>query len=58
MVSRFGRAAKAWFAAVVAGVGALEVALLDDVLTQAEVVRVVGAALGALAVVYNVTNEP
>ena len=63
MVDRFARAAKAWFAALVAGVAVLELAVTIKSdggvgVTSAEWVRVLGAFVGSLAITYNVTNKP
>jgi hypothetical protein len=57
VIDKFARAAKAWLGAIVAGVGALELALTDDVLTLREGVHVAGVFFGALVIVYNVTNQ-
>lgn len=58
MIDKFARAAKAWLGAIVAGIGALELALTDDMLTLREGVHVAGVFFGALVIVYNVTNKP
>ena len=58
MIDKLARAAKAWLAAIVAGVGVLELAVADEVLTLSEGVRVAAAFFGALAIVYNVSNAP
>ena len=62
MIDKFARAAKAWFAAVVAGVAVLEMAVTVESdggvgVTQAEWIRVLGAFVGGLAVIYNVSNS-
>lgn len=58
MIDKFARAAKAWLGAIVAGVAALEVAVIDEVVTLSEGVRIAAAFFGALAIVYNVANKP
>jgi hypothetical protein len=62
VIDKLARAAKAWFAAVVAGIAVLELAVTTESdagvgVTQAEWIRVLGAFVGALAVIYNVENK-
>lgn len=48
--------AKAVVGAVVAGLGALGTAMVDNVITGPEWVYVAGATVGALAIVWGVPN--
>ena len=62
MIDRFARAAKAWFAAAVAGIAVLELAVTAESdggigVTQGEWIRVAAAAVGSLAITYNVSNS-
>ncbi|WP_422733989.1 hypothetical protein ACN26Y_29820 [Micromonospora sp. WMMD558] len=50
--------AKAVVAALLAGLGALGTALVDNTVTPAEWVTVAGATLAGLGVVYAVPNKP
>ena len=50
--------AKAVVAALLAGLGALGTALVDNQVSPAEWVGVAGAALAALGLVYAVPNKP
>jgi hypothetical protein len=63
VIDRFARAAKAWFAAVVAGTAVLELAVTIESdggvgVTTGEWYRVFFAVIGSLAITYNVTNRP
>lgn len=49
---------KAVFAGVIAFLGALQTAMLDDVVTNAEWVTIASATVAALALVYGVSNDP
>lgn len=53
-----GRYAKAIIGAIVAGGGALEIALMDNVVTSVEWVRVGMATVLALGAVWGVQNSP
>ena len=49
---------KSIFAALVAGLGAYQTAILDNQVTQAEWVNIVVVTLAALGLVYGVSNSP
>jgi peptidoglycan/LPS O-acetylase OafA/YrhL len=51
------RYAKAVVGALIAGLGVLELALADNVVTPTEWTRVIGTVLGALVLVWAVPNE-
>ena len=48
---------KAIYGSAVAGLGALELAYLDDVLTRTEAIHVAVIALGAAGVIWGVPNK-
>lgn len=48
---------KAVFATVIAFLGALQTAMLDDVVTNAEWVTIAAATVAAAALVYGVSND-
>ncbi len=48
---------KSILAALIAGLGSLQTALLDDTVTGSEWVAVVAATVAALGFVYGVSNE-
>ncbi len=52
------RYAKAIVGAVVAGLGALELALMDDLVTLPEWIRVASVTVAALGLVWGVQNTP
>lgn len=53
-----GRYAKSIVAALVAGLGALQTAMQDDVVTHNEWIAVASATVAALGLVWGVQNKP
>jgi hypothetical protein len=53
-----GHYAKAIVGAVLAGLGGVEIALMDDVVTTSEWVRVAITTVAALGLVWGVQNAP
>lgn len=49
---------KAVFAGVIAFLGSLQTAMLNDVVTNAEWVTIASSTVAALALVYGVSNDP
>lgn len=47
---------KAIYGSVLAGLGALEIAYIDEVLTKTEIIHVVAITLGTASVIWGVPN--
>jgi hypothetical protein len=57
MVVNVQKYLKALFGAALAGLGALQVAYLDDTITRPEAITVAIATVSALGVIWGVPNE-
>ncbi len=56
-MEKINGATKAVFATVIAFLGSLQTAMLDDVVTKSEWVTIAAATVAAAALVYGVSND-